>query len=135
LGNLLTVAPEETGAMFMDRYNAKVAAISAIDLMQLPSKIARLNVLKTAIKSAFPILFALMIMKEAEVKNIEALEDKFAQLITEWNQENALGVKAQQESAAVAQFTQLSESWTTRNGNLRKHLLRNKALAVVKKDQ
>ena len=35
--NLLTVAPEETGAMFMDRYNAKVAAISAIDLMQLPS--------------------------------------------------------------------------------------------------
>ena len=91
--NLLTVAPEETGAMFMDRYNAKVAAISAIDLMQLPSKIARLNVLKTAIKSAFPILFAVMIMKEAEVKNIEALEDKFAQLITEWNQENALGVK------------------------------------------
>ncbi len=65
--NLLTVAPEETGAMFIDRYNAKVAAISAIDLLQLSSKITRLNALKTAIKSAFPILFALMIMKEAEV--------------------------------------------------------------------
>ena len=122
--NLLTVAPEETGAMFMDRYNAKVAAISAIDLLQLPSKIARLNVLKTAIKSAFPILFALMMMKEAEVKNIEALEDKFAQLITEWNQENALGVKAQQESAAVAQFTQLSESFTKKTGALKKAFTR-----------
>ena len=44
--NLLTVSPEETGAMFMDRYNAKVAAISAIDLKQLPSKMSRLNVLK-----------------------------------------------------------------------------------------
>ncbi len=60
----------------------KVAAISAIDLLKLPSKIARLNVLKTAIKSAFLILFALIIMKEAEVKNIEALEDKFTQPIT-----------------------------------------------------
>ncbi len=29
--NLLTVSPEETRAMFMGRYNAKVAAISAID--------------------------------------------------------------------------------------------------------
>ncbi len=76
---------------------------------------------KTAIKSAFPILFALMIMKkEAEVKNIEALKNKFAQLIAEWNRKNALEVMAQQESAAVAQFTQLSESWTKRTGNLNK---------------
>ena len=118
--NLLTVTPEETGAMFMDRYNAKVAAISAIDIKQLPSKMSRLNVLKTAIKGAFPILFAMMIMKEAEVKNVEALEERFGQLITEWNQDNELGKKAQQETAAVAQFTQLSESWTNRNGNLKK---------------
>ncbi len=73
-----------------------------------------------AIKSAFPFLFALMMMKEAEVKNIKSFEGKFAKLITEWNQENALGVKAQQESAAVAQFTQLSESFAKRTGNLKK---------------
>ena len=92
--------------MFMDRYNAKVAAISAIDIKQLPTKLSRLNVLKTAIKSAFPILFAVMTLKETETNNIEVLEGKFAQLITEWNQENELGKKAQQETAAVAQFTQ-----------------------------
>ena len=91
--NLLTVSPEETGAMFMDRYNAKVAAISAIDLKQLPSKMSRLNVLKTAIKEAFPILCAMMIMKEAEVVNVESLEERFGQLITEWNQDNELGNK------------------------------------------
>jgi len=103
--NLLTVSPEETGAMFMDCYNAKVAAISAIDVKQLPTKLSRLNVLKTAIKSAFPILFAVMTLKETETNNIEALEDRFAQLITERNQENKLEKKAQQETAAVAQYT------------------------------
>ncbi len=56
-----------------------------------PSQLSRFNELKTAIKSAFPILFAVMTLKEAEVNNIEALEDKFAHLITEWNQENELG--------------------------------------------
>ena len=122
--NLLTVAPEETGAMFMDRYNAKVAAISAIDIKQLPTKLSRLNVLKTAIKSAFPILFAVMTLKETETNNIEALEDKFAQLITEWNQENELGKKAQQETAAVAQFTQFTESFVNKSGALKKAFLR-----------
>ncbi len=112
---MLTVSPEKTGAMFMDRYNAKVAAISAIDLEQLPSRMSRLNVLKTAIKDAFPILFAMMIMKEAEVVNVESLEERFGQLITEWNQDNELGKKAQQETAAIAQFTQLSDSWKSRN--------------------
>ena len=122
--NLLTVSPEETGAMFMDRYNAKVAAISAIDLKQLPSKMSRLNVLKTAIKEAFPILFAMMIMKEAEVVNVESLEERFGQLITEWNQDNELGKKAQQESAAVAQFTQFTEAFKNKSGNLKKAFLR-----------
>jgi Zinc knuckle len=122
--NILTVAPEETGALFMDRYNAKVAAISAIDIKQLPTKLSRLNVLKTAIKSAFPILFAVMTLKETEANNIEALEDKFAQLITEWNQENELGKKAQQESAAVAQFTQFTETFSKKNGLLKKAFLK-----------
>ena len=122
--NILTVAPEETGALFMDRYNAKVAAISAIDIKQLPTKLSRLNVLKTAIKSAFPILFAVMTLKEAEANNVEALEDKFAQLITEWNQENELGKKAQQELASVAQFTQFTEAFKNKNGTLKKAFLR-----------
>ena len=87
---------------------------------------SRLNVLKTAIKGAFPILFAMMIMKEAEVKNVEALEERFGQLITEWNQDNDLGKKAQQETAAVAQFTQLSDAWTNKNGNLKKAFTKKK---------
>jgi hypothetical protein len=114
--NALTVAPDETGAIFMDRYNAKVAAISSIDIKQLPTKLSRLNVLKTAIKKAFPILYALMLMKEVEVKNIEKLEEKFAQLITECNPDNELGKKEAQEIAAVAQFTQLSESFAKKTG-------------------
>ena len=118
--NALTVAPDETGAIFMDRYNAKVAAISSIDIKQLPTKLSRLNVLKTAIKKAFPILYALMLMKEVEVKNIEALEERFAQLITECNQDNELGKKEAQEIASVAQFTQLSESFAKKTGNLKK---------------
>ena len=104
----------------MDRYNAKVAAISAIDIKQLPTKLSRLNVLKTAIKKAFPILYALMLMKEVEVKNIEALEERFAQLITECNQDNELEKKEAQEIASVAQFTQLSESFTKKTGALKK---------------
>ena len=44
----------------------------------------------------------MMIMKEAEVKNVESLEERFGQLITEWNQDNELGKKAQQESAALS---------------------------------
>ena len=89
----------------MNRYNAKVAAISAIDIKQLPTKLSRLNVLKTAIKSVFPILFAVMTLKETETNNIEALEDRFAHLITEWNQENELGKKTQQETASVAIYS------------------------------
>ncbi len=62
-----------------------MAAISAIDNKQLPNKLSRLNVLKTAIKTAFPILFAVMTLKETEANNIEELEYKFAQLTAEWN--------------------------------------------------
>jgi hypothetical protein len=125
--NVLTVAPEETGAMFMDRYNAKVAAISAIDIKQLPSKISRLNVLKTAIKGAFPILFAMMIMREAESVNVEPLEAHFGQLITEWNQENELGKKAQQETESVAQFTRFTDEFSKKTGALKKAFLRKQA--------
>ena len=48
------------------------------------------------------------------------MEEKFAQLITECNQDNELGKKEAQEIASVAQFTQLSESFAKKTGNLKK---------------
>ena len=64
--NSLKVRPEETGALFMDRYNGKVAEINAIDPTELPTVLQRLNILKVAIKEAFPMLFAVMTIKQGE---------------------------------------------------------------------
>ena len=64
--NSLKVRPEETGALFIDRYNGKVAEINAIDPTELPTVLQRLNILKVAIKEAFPMLFAVMTIKQGE---------------------------------------------------------------------
>ena len=55
------------------------------------------------------------------MKNVESLEERFGQLITEWNQDNE---KAQQESATVAQFTQFTEAFKNKSGTLKKAFLR-----------
>ena len=81
--NSLKVRPEETGALFMDRYNGKVAEINAIDTTELPTVLQRLNILKVAIKEAFPMLFAVMTIKQSETKNKAKLDVKFIAQITE----------------------------------------------------
>ena len=53
----------------MDRYNGKVAEINAIGPTELPAVLQRLNILKVAIKEAFPMLFAVMTIKQGETAN------------------------------------------------------------------
>ena len=103
--NALKVRPEETGALFMDRYNGKVVEINAIDPTELPTVLQRLNILKVTIKEAFPMLFAVMTIKKDETANTVKLEVKFMAQITEWEQ--AIELAKDEPVVSVTQFTQL----------------------------
>ena len=63
-----------------------MAEINAIDPTELPTVLQRLNILKVAIKEAFPMLFAVMTIKQGETANKVKLEVKFIAQITEWEQ-------------------------------------------------
>ena len=97
----------------MDRYNGKVAEINTIDPTELPTVLQRLNILKVAIKEAFPMLFAVMTIKQDETANKVKLEVKFIAQITEWEQANELA--KDEPVVSVVQFTQLADSYFRKN--------------------
>ena len=98
---------DKSGAIFMDRYNQKIAEISSINLEELPTPLLRCTVLKAAVKDCFPITHALMANTTASTS--KALEDKLIEMVVNCEEENVL-CKDEQIVTAVANYTHLNTS-------------------------
>ena len=98
---------DKSGAIFMDRYNQKIAEISSINIEELPTPLLRCTVLKAAVKDSFPITHALMANTKATSSKV--LEDKLIEMVVNCEEENIL-CKEEQDVTAVANYTQMNTS-------------------------
>ena len=98
---------DKSGAIFMDRYNQKIAEISSINIEELPTPLLRCTVLKAAVKESFPITHALM--GNTKASSSKVLEEKLIEMVVNCEEENVL-CKEEQDVTAVANYTQMNTS-------------------------
>ena len=119
---------DKTGAIFMDRYNQKVAEITSINIEELPTPLLRCTVLKAAVKDCFPITHALMANTKAQTNKV--LEEKLIEMVVNCEEENALGVKEEQEATAVANYTIFSRKQSVKKESVKPDNSVNKKVFV-----